>query len=154
MRWMPKQANSCGSITVAKPATFLCAWIAASHIRRSVLIGFSDGALVALNRSSGAVVWEANLNRNKRFRDVDATPVVDGDNVYASSYDGALYALSRVDGRILCRSMTGLRASADFWQHFVLFINLGQNDGDRQSLGQNTLEQNQSRRNRNCACAL
>ncbi len=67
----------------------------------AVLIGFSDGALVSLNKSSGTVMWEANLNRNKRFRDVDATPVVDGDTVYASSYDGALYALNRIDGRIL-----------------------------------------------------
>ncbi len=66
-----------------------------------LLVGFSDGALVACNKSSGAVVWEVNLNRNKRFRDVDATPVVDGDIIYISSYDGALYALHRDDGRIL-----------------------------------------------------
>lgn len=66
-----------------------------------VLIGFSDGALVALNKSSGAVAWEANLNRNKRFRDVDATPVIDGNTVYVSSYDGALYALNSSDGKIL-----------------------------------------------------
>jgi outer membrane protein assembly factor BamB len=66
-----------------------------------VLIGFSDGALVALNKNSGSVVWETNLNHNKRFRDVDATPVIDGDTIYASSYDGALYALSRGDGKIL-----------------------------------------------------
>jgi outer membrane protein assembly factor BamB len=66
-----------------------------------VLIGFSDGALVALNKNSGSVTWEQILNRNKRFRDVDATPVVDGDTIYASSYDGALYALNRTDGKIL-----------------------------------------------------
>jgi outer membrane protein assembly factor BamB len=66
-----------------------------------VLIGFSDGAFVALNRTSGAVVWETTLNHNKRFRDVDATPVLDGDNIYVSSYDGGLYALSRADGKIL-----------------------------------------------------
>jgi outer membrane protein assembly factor BamB len=66
-----------------------------------VLVGFSDGALVALNKNSGSVVWEVNLNRNKRFRDVDATPVVDGETVFISSYDGALYALNRGDGRIL-----------------------------------------------------
>ncbi len=66
-----------------------------------VLIGFSDGALVALNKTSGTVVWEANLNRNKRFRDVDATPVIDGTMVYASSYDGSLYALNLADGRIV-----------------------------------------------------
>ncbi len=66
-----------------------------------VVIGFSDGALVALNKTSGAIVWEANLNRNKRFRDVDATPVIDGQTIYASSYDGALYAVALADGKIL-----------------------------------------------------
>lgn len=66
-----------------------------------VFMGFSDGSLVALNRTSGAVVWEVNLNHNKRFRDVDASPVVDGDIVYASSYDGGLYAVNRADGKIL-----------------------------------------------------
>lgn len=66
-----------------------------------VYVGFSDGSLVALNKSSGAVIWEANLNHNKRFRDVDASPVLDGDTVYVSSYDGGLYALNRLDGKIL-----------------------------------------------------
>jgi len=66
-----------------------------------LLVGFSDGALVALNKTSGAVVWDANLNRAKRFRDVDATPIVDGNSVYISSYDGALYALAVADGRVL-----------------------------------------------------
>ena len=65
------------------------------------LFGFSDGALVALNQKSGVVVWETNLNRNKRFRDVDATPIVDQRTVYVSSYDGALYALNAADGRII-----------------------------------------------------
>jgi outer membrane protein assembly factor BamB len=66
-----------------------------------LVLGFSDGALVALNKSSGSLVWEVNLNRNKRFKDVDAGPVVDGDRIFASSYDGALYSLSKADGKIL-----------------------------------------------------
>lgn len=65
-----------------------------------LIVGFSDGAAVALNRSSGTLVWETNLNRNKRFRDVDASPVVDGNNIYISSYDGALYSLRRSDGQV------------------------------------------------------
>ena len=65
------------------------------------LVGFSDGALVALNRTSGALVWEVNLNRNKRFRDVDATPIIEDQTAYVSSYDGALYALNAAGGRIL-----------------------------------------------------
>jgi outer membrane protein assembly factor BamB len=67
----------------------------------SLLLGFSDGSLVALNKTSGALLWETNLNRNKRFKDVDATPVIDGNTVYVSSYDGALYAVNAGDGRIL-----------------------------------------------------
>lgn len=66
-----------------------------------VLFGFADGTLVALNKSSGALIWETSLNRNKRFRDVDASPVIDGNMVYVSSYDGALYALKPEDGKIL-----------------------------------------------------
>lgn len=66
-----------------------------------VLFGFSDGAMVALNKSSGALMWETTLNRSKRFRDVDASPVIDGDVAYASSYDGALYALNVNDGKVI-----------------------------------------------------
>lgn len=66
-----------------------------------IVIGFSDGALLSLNRTSGAVIWEANLNHNKRFKDVDATPIVDGENIYVSSYDGGLYAVTKSDGKIL-----------------------------------------------------
>lgn len=65
-----------------------------------VLTGFSDGSLVALNKASGSLVWEANLNRAKRFRDVDASPVIEGNTAYVSSYDGALYAVSVTDGAI------------------------------------------------------
>lgn len=70
-------------------------------VEQTVLVGFSDGSLVALNKASGTMAWEVNLNRNKRFRDVDATPVVDGNVIYISSYDGSLYALNKNDGRII-----------------------------------------------------
>lgn len=66
-----------------------------------VYFGFSDGALVALSRSSGSVVWEVNLNPNKRFRDVDASPILEGDIIYISSYDGQLYALQKSDGKTI-----------------------------------------------------
>jgi outer membrane protein assembly factor BamB len=66
-----------------------------------LLMGFSDGSLVALNKSSGALIWETNLNENLRFKDVDASPVVDGNRVYVSSYDGSLYALDVADGHVV-----------------------------------------------------
>lgn len=67
----------------------------------TLIVGMSDGALVGLNRTSGAVIWETILNRNKRFKDVDATPILDGNVVYSSSYDGSLNAVSVTDGKII-----------------------------------------------------
>jgi len=65
-----------------------------------VYIGFSDGFLVALDKNNGSVKWEAPINRNKRFRDVDAEPIIDKERIFITSYDGALYAINRADGRI------------------------------------------------------
>lgn len=69
----------------------------------TLYVGFSDGSLVALNAKSGAVVWELQLNRNKRFRDVDATPVIDGNQLYIASYDDKLYCVSIAKGEVLWR---------------------------------------------------
>lgn len=66
-------------------------------------VGFSDGSLVALNAKSGAVVWDLQLNHNKRFRDVDATPVVDENQIYVAGYDDKLYCVSADKGEILWR---------------------------------------------------
>jgi outer membrane protein assembly factor BamB len=66
-----------------------------------VLVGFSDGSLVALKKLTGILAWETLLNRNKRFRDVDSRPVIDGERIYISSYDGALYCLKLTDGQVV-----------------------------------------------------
>lgn len=72
--------------------------------RNGVLyVGFSDGSLVALNSKTGNVVWELQLNRSKRFRDIDATPVLDGDQIYIAGYDDKLYCVSADKGEILWR---------------------------------------------------
>ena len=67
----------------------------------TVYAGFSDGYLVALKKQTGTLIWEESLNRNKRFRDVDAFPVILDDKIYISSYDGALYCLNKTDGKII-----------------------------------------------------
>ncbi|WII71055.1 PQQ-binding-like beta-propeller repeat protein [Bdellovibrio sp. 22V] len=69
----------------------------------TLYVGFSDGALVSLNAKTGAVNWEVQLNRNKRFRDIDATPVVDGNQVFVAGYDDKLYSVSADKGEILWR---------------------------------------------------
>lgn len=66
-------------------------------------VGFSDGALVALDAKTGGIRWELQLNRSKRFRDIDATPVLDGDLIYVGSYDDKLYCVSATKGEVLWR---------------------------------------------------
>lgn len=66
----------------------------------NLFVGFSDGALVSINAKTGNLQWEIQLNKNKKFRDIDATPVVEGDSLYVSGYDDKLYAISTLKGDV------------------------------------------------------
>jgi len=72
-----------------------------SIANNTIYFGFNDGYVVALNLQTGAMEWEQNINQNKRFRDVDSSPIVEGDRIFVTSFDGGLYCLNRADGRIL-----------------------------------------------------
>ncbi len=65
-----------------------------------IFVGYPDGALGALDRS-GDEVWLADLaNGEERLRDVDTTPLVAGDGVFAASFAGGLYRMNRSTGAI------------------------------------------------------
>ncbi|MBY0553433.1 PQQ-binding-like beta-propeller repeat protein [bacterium] len=66
-----------------------------------VYAGFSDGTLVAINAKTGTEQWEITLNRNTKFRDIDASPVIDGDFIYINSYDDKIYCVSKDKGEIV-----------------------------------------------------
>jgi outer membrane protein assembly factor BamB len=72
-------------------------------LKSNLYAGFSDGFLVSLNINDGSLLWERRLSQNLKFVDVDASPVVDDTNIWVSSYDGALYCLSRTDGQVQWR---------------------------------------------------
>lgn len=72
-----------------------------------VYVGFSDGALVALNAKTGTEQWEITLNRNSKFKDIDASPVIDGDFIYVNSFDDKVYCLSREKGEIIWNAPYG-----------------------------------------------
>ncbi len=72
-----------------------------------VYVGFSDGALVALNAKTGTEQWEITLNRNTKFKDIDASPVIDGDFIYVNSFDDKVYCLSREKGEIVWNAPYG-----------------------------------------------
>ena len=72
-----------------------------------LFVGFSDGSLVSFNAKSGSVIWENHLNKNKKFRDIDSSPLVDGDRIYVSGYDDRLYCLSIQKGDVIWKVETG-----------------------------------------------
>lgn len=72
-----------------------------------IYVGFSDGALVALNVKTGTEQWEITLNRNSKFKDIDASPVIDGDYIYVNSYDDKVYCLSKEKGEIIWNAPYG-----------------------------------------------
>lgn len=72
-----------------------------------VLVGLSDGFLVALTLADGQLRWERKLHAGSKFTDVDAEAVVDRDRVFIPAYDGALYALRRTNGDVLWRFDAG-----------------------------------------------
>lgn len=72
-----------------------------------VLVGLSDGFLVALSLEEGQLRWERKLHQGAKFTDIDAHPVLWNDRVFVPSYDGALYALRRTTGDVLWRYDAG-----------------------------------------------
>lgn len=64
----------------------------------TLYVGFSDGAVVAFLATTGAVKWEKQLSKNKKFRDLDADPLVEGDYLYILGYDDKAYCLRAATG--------------------------------------------------------
>ena len=70
-----------------------------------VFAGLDNGKLIALNAADGLTRWEQRVAIPQgtaeldRVVDVDGTPLVRGELVFAASYQGRAVALSRDDGR-------------------------------------------------------
>ncbi len=73
----------------------------------NLYVGFSDGSLVSFNAKTGTQQWEITLNKNTRFKDIDASPVVDADYIYINSYDDKLYCVSKSKGEIVWSTRSG-----------------------------------------------
>jgi outer membrane protein assembly factor BamB len=74
---------------------------------KMVLAGFDSGKLIAFNPENGSLIWEARMALPKgrtdleRMVDIDGSPLLKGDVIYAVTYQGRLGALSRGTGRSL-----------------------------------------------------
>jgi len=73
----------------------------------TLILGFSDGYLVALVAKTGQLKWEKQLNHNKKFRDLDTNPLIDGEFVYALGFDDHLYCLRATTGESVWTSEKG-----------------------------------------------
>lgn len=73
----------------------------------TLYLGMSDGALVAVLAKNGALKWEKQLNRNKKFRDLDTNPLIEGDFLYVVGFDDAIYCLRAATGDVVWRSDRG-----------------------------------------------
>lgn len=72
-----------------------------------VYIGFSDGSFVSLDSDKGSIKWEVFLNKNKKFRDIDSSAVIDGNQIFISGYDDHLYVLDKSTGAQLWKVLGG-----------------------------------------------
>jgi outer membrane protein assembly factor BamB len=102
-----------------------------------VLDGYGSGKLIALNLTDGKPEWEATIalphgrSEIERLVDMDSDPIVKGDTIYVTGYQGGVAAVSLKDGDVLWRqaelsSYTGMAAarrslfvtdaSSDVWQ--------------------------------------
>ncbi|MET0386260.1 MAG: PQQ-binding-like beta-propeller repeat protein [Polyangiales bacterium] len=76
-----------------------------------LITGFSDGSIVALAKGDGRALWVVDTTLDLTdtaqadigFVDVDTTPVLVGDTVYAASFLAGVYALRVQDGVTLTR---------------------------------------------------
>ena len=72
-----------------------------------VICGFENGRLIALEISTGRVMWEANIttstgkNDLEKMVDIDATPAIVEGIVYVTTFQGQMAALSLTAGKIL-----------------------------------------------------
>ena len=73
----------------------------------TLFVGFSDGYMTAINAKSGQMKWEVPLNKNKKFRDIDANPILDAEFVYALGFDDHLYCLKQSTGDLAWKADKG-----------------------------------------------
>ncbi len=70
------------------------------------ICGFDNGKVVAANLTDGSSAWETVIapphgtNEIERLNDVDATPRVDGSNVYVAQFQGKVAMLALDNGQI------------------------------------------------------
>jgi len=80
-----------------------------SLVEGTAIAGFDSGQMVAIALDNGQPLWETRIavprgrSELERMVDIDADPVIDGDAVYAVTYQGQVAALELYSGQIIWR---------------------------------------------------
>lgn len=75
--------------------------------RNFLFTGFADGRLVAVDANTGKLLWDVTVGKTtgrdeiQRLTDIDAQPVIDGNNLYVTAFQRRMMALDIVGGQIL-----------------------------------------------------
>jgi len=93
----------------------------------TVLAGFDNGRLSAIDLAEGFQEWEAVLTPPSgrsdldRLADVDGTLAAVGQDVYAAGYNGRVAAIAAESGQVLwARELSGLSGVAADWSHVYM----------------------------------
>ncbi|MEC9281375.1 MAG: PQQ-binding-like beta-propeller repeat protein [Bdellovibrionota bacterium] len=84
-----------------------------------IYAGFSDGFLVALQSSSGDLVWERKLASSERFGDVDNSPISNGELIFSASFDGNFYAFDK-NGSLRWKADVGAYSKASVFENQLI----------------------------------
>lgn len=94
-----------------------------------IIVSYSSGEVYGVNKKTGESLWSQNLNLSKAtnsdfyLNDVDATPVVKDDVIYAIGNGGLMMAMKVKDGNYLWKKE--IAGIVDFWVagDFIFVIN-------------------------------
>lgn len=78
---------------------------------RQVLFGFSDGALAAIDRDNGDIIWTKRIGEG-RYPDIVATPTSDQNDFYVGAYYEPLVALDKQSLNVRWRLDLGAAAAS------------------------------------------
>ncbi|MBT4846229.1 MAG: PQQ-binding-like beta-propeller repeat protein [Planctomycetaceae bacterium] len=91
--------------------------VTAAIVDGVVYIGDLDGALVALNLTTGKVIWKTTIESG-----FVSSPAYLNGNIYLGDYDGVFYCFNTKDGSLVWKYETGaeVSSSANFYKDNVL----------------------------------
>ena len=99
----------------------------------SVVAGFDNGRLIAVNLTSGEIAWEQLLSPPtgrsdlERLSDIDGQIGVVGQDVYASGYQGSVAALASESGQVLwSREVSSYEGVSADWNNLYTVTDEGE----------------------------